>query len=181
MNGVLQPSRNENNNLTLTHNLHSLHYRSDGGGRDAYVYYNNGGLNSYQVSNKLKSDKIMSGRFLPSQNLKESFGCPARPIHYVSDGSGRDSYVCNNDGGFSNRSIVPRLYFDSTLRTYGKLGDYIKQRRRSSVISITGEKISNQNTSKVQTSQIDRSVAKSPVVLVAHPFKSRHGSQPWKT
>lgn len=56
---------NVNNNMTLTHNLHDLMYRSNGGGRDSYIYSNNGGIMSHDSPKNLKSDYLMSGRFLP--------------------------------------------------------------------------------------------------------------------
>lgn len=36
--GSFSATRNETNNLTLTKDLYSIRYRSDGKGRDTYIY-----------------------------------------------------------------------------------------------------------------------------------------------
>ena len=45
--GLIDPGKNVNNNLTLTHNLRDLRYRADGTGRDSYVHHANGGIMSH--------------------------------------------------------------------------------------------------------------------------------------
>ena len=42
--GVLEPGKNHTNNLTVTHDLHDIRYRSNGTGRDGYIHFNNGGM-----------------------------------------------------------------------------------------------------------------------------------------
>lgn len=126
-NGSFQPSRNETNNLTITSDLYSIRYRSDGMGRDSYVYHNNGGLMNYSPSAHKKSDLISSGRLIPNRPDRKGVGDPSRPVHYVCNGSGRDSYVFANDGGLTNpnKPCDPRIVFKQNLRTYHALDDYL--------------------------------------------------------
>jgi hypothetical protein len=42
--GVLEPTKNHTSNLTLSGNIHDIRYRSNGGGRDGYIHFNNGGM-----------------------------------------------------------------------------------------------------------------------------------------
>jgi hypothetical protein len=67
---------------------------------------------------------------LPSKPVRKGAGDPARPVHYVSDGSGRDSYVFANDGGFSNPNnpCDARIVFKQNLRKYEPIGDYLHRR-----------------------------------------------------
>ena len=62
------PQKDVNSNLTLTHNLHDVRYRSDGQGRDSYIYKNNGGIMSHDQPKELKSAHLMSGRFLSARS-----------------------------------------------------------------------------------------------------------------
>ena len=60
----------------------------------------------------------------------------AKSIRYKSDGSGRDSYACAGDGGFTNpgmSSVVgldPRIAFTRNLRNYGQDSEYLDRRNR---------------------------------------------------
>jgi hypothetical protein len=85
---------------------------------------------SHRQPNSLKSDYLMSGRFIAAKPDKRGVGDPARPVHYVSDGTGRDSYVVRNDGGLTNpnQPCDPRIVFKKNLRTYQPIGDYLPRR-----------------------------------------------------
>ena len=72
------------------------HYTTNGGGRDSYIYRDNGGFSSmyktaqwpekgtlYTVHKKAKPNPIMH----------------SKPIYYRADGSGRDQYIVTTSGG----------------------------------------------------------------------------------
>jgi hypothetical protein len=69
-------------------------------------------------SKNLKSEKLMSGRFLPTKKISPGGGDTARPVHYISDGKGRDTYITLTDGGLThpNRPCDPRVTFSKNLR-----------------------------------------------------------------
>ena len=57
-----------------------------------------------------------------------------RPKYYNQDGSGRDGYIMQNNGGFTNSSfnqvaIDPRITFKNALRQYQPNDDYLQRRR----------------------------------------------------
>jgi len=82
-------------NLGRTTKGNIVFYSSDGMGRDGYITYNDGGFwkdNIRQIT--LKPD-------YPKNNYKifHSLNHQAAPFNYYSDGSGRDSYVIQHNGG----------------------------------------------------------------------------------
>lgn len=109
--GLFAPTNNHNDNLTLSHNLREAKYRADGSGRDGYAHFSNGGLNiQYEPSKAIYQP---SGRFLPKVKVRKGCGDDAMPVHYKSDGSGRDYYIKLTNGGLTNpsRPQDPRLTF----------------------------------------------------------------------
>ena len=80
-----------------TYNKHDLmpkttFYRTNGTGRDTYIWYNNGGsvqnlLKNIGVRRAISFPQIPNGRPEP------------KSLHYFSDGSGRDRYITVSDGG----------------------------------------------------------------------------------
>jgi hypothetical protein len=72
------------------------HYMSDGQGRDTYIIRNNGGLCSEREPNPAKSTRYVTPRLYsgiptPHKNVPS--------LRYLSNGSGRDSYILINSGG----------------------------------------------------------------------------------
>ena len=69
----------------------SFHYKPDGGGRDTYILANNGGM--------ANTTKIMPG--MRSKSTGRGYS-PPKPVlqsphkRYVTNGSGRDTYVDDN-------------------------------------------------------------------------------------
>ena len=111
-----------------THNYADMQFRARGNGRDSYVYADNGGFFSPQ-------------RVAPNQNPPGSFPAPRHPRHgsvsprqaaaidiqrpkiYNQDGTGRDTYIMSNSGGFTTHGYVPvatdpRVIFKKSLRSY---------------------------------------------------------------
>lgn len=86
-------------------NWAGLRYPINGGGRDTYIYNDNGGNGAMYVPRQ--QDK--SSTFLPNVNRSPaaaqkftSASSMAKSIRYKTDGSGRDSYAVCGDGGFTN-------------------------------------------------------------------------------
>lgn len=92
-------------------------YPSDGLGRDRYIKYNNGGFW------KGREDEIALKPTYPNGTSAAyySLNHEAASLHYRSDGSGRDSYIIENDGGLV-RSFCPmsRFQLKDILRTPDK-------------------------------------------------------------
>lgn len=106
-----------------------LRYHINGGGRDTYIYQDNGGFNAMHNA---RQQERPSG-FLPKVNRSPDAGKrfasaydQAKSIRYKVNGSGRDSYCVVGDGGFSNpmRTVAldPRIAFKQSLRGYGQDG-----------------------------------------------------------
>lgn len=72
-------------------------YETDGCGRDTYISYNNGGF----CSKDAKEIKGKSSYPIYHKYTYHSLGHSAAPFRYYSDGSGRDSYILDHDGGLT--------------------------------------------------------------------------------
>ena len=107
-------------------NLRDLKYLSDGSGRDYYVVVDNGGLNS----SPKRKEYFVSGRPSNQQIFRKTHTDAAKLVHYKSDGTGRDSYICKTDGGFTfpNKPCDPRETFKNQVRRYNKLDCYQETR-----------------------------------------------------
>ena len=95
------------------------HFHSDGTGRDSYIVNNNGGLSVPRAwnqrdagTNLFSSNQTFAKRMSPSPRKE------AKPFEYRSDGSGRDSYILANSGGFKNKAfnLTGDKFFKATLR-----------------------------------------------------------------
>lgn len=51
-----------------------------------------------------KPSQLPSGRFLPAITARRGCGDSAMPVHYKSDGSGRDHYIKLTNGGLTSPS-----------------------------------------------------------------------------
>ena len=110
---------------------YKVHYTSDGSGRDTYVQWSAGGL--FKEFSPREQPK--NGHFVTMKRLRP----PAQPasvisptaIHYHNDGSGRDTYVSNTDGGLThnrNRLVDFRTAFRESLRKPDRLlTSYVKE------------------------------------------------------
>ena len=110
--------RNATTHINFTRNLHELKYRASGTGRDSYIYSNNGG---FGVQNTVAPNQNPSSRF-PVSRRQKSLSPPLastldtqRPRIYNVDGSGRDTYIHANNGGFTGFPMAacqdPRITF----------------------------------------------------------------------
>ena len=99
-------------------------YNTDGTGRDTYVGFNSGGfVTSYQPAAAQTSGtfgKTMSK--ISPQHIARGGGqgSPGKTIHYHVNGTGRDSYIHANHGGFmSNYSYMnDNQAYVASLRDY---------------------------------------------------------------
>ena len=73
-------------------------YTRDGTGRDSYISYNDGGFWK-DIDQKIKPKPKFP--FTPF-STQHSFRKNPMPLHYHSDGFGRDSYIFHNNGGLTN-------------------------------------------------------------------------------
>jgi hypothetical protein len=76
-------------------------YQNDGQGRDGYIKYNNAGFWKENIKQIYPKEKFTRPSFRVFHSLIKK---PPIWIYY-SDGSGRDSYVCYNDGGLIKNFI----------------------------------------------------------------------------
>jgi hypothetical protein len=70
------------------------HYGVDGTGRDGYINFDNGG--NYRGYHQLGNGKFERGEFPTSGRgrINSSYvPVEGRPLHYVGDGTGRDTYI----------------------------------------------------------------------------------------
>ena len=84
-------------------------YQTDGTGRDTYIANNNGGFTSaHAVGSVNKPGTFYVAQSRPlSRQQKQFQTLPGRkmsdvcPVKYQLDGSGRDTYIYSNNGGFT--------------------------------------------------------------------------------
>mmetsp|Transcript_2727 Transcript_2727/g.4640 ORF Transcript_2727/g.4640 Transcript_2727/m.4640 type:complete len:103 (+) Transcript_2727:204-512(+) len=96
------------------------HYVNNGGGRDSYIYMDNGGFTEKQKV--VKWPEVGSIQQKPIlQRPKPNPVMEAKTIFYRSDGTGRDQYINTTSGGQfgSTRSNFDyRDQFKHSLRDY---------------------------------------------------------------
>ena len=87
-------------------------YKTNGTGRDTYIYNDNGGFNKMYAPRQ----QAKPGGFLPGLDHKQFYQkekhphIHSKPIQYPQDGSGRDTYVKTTNGGFINPDLKYREY-----------------------------------------------------------------------
>ena len=101
-------------------------YKPDGHGRDTYARMNNGGntLMNYATA-KGQADgcdpqfRLRHGLGRHSHGQQQMSNSPSqKKFAYVQDGSGRDTYILNDNGGFyTDKKLAPYKYtFQERLR-----------------------------------------------------------------
>ena len=111
-------------NLQKPHPM-ALHYHTNGGGRDSYIYADNGGF-SYRDFNTAGLGYTDSGTMKPQKAYASPAGTVkllpkmGKPIHYVHNGQGRDSYISSTNGGFMSPGVTnpAKGTFFNQLRSY---------------------------------------------------------------
>ena len=82
-------------NLGRTTRTNIVFYSTDGMGRDGYITYNDGGF----WKNNIKKISLKPDYPRPKYKVFHSLIHKPAPFNYQSDGSGRDTYVVENNGG----------------------------------------------------------------------------------
>ena len=121
--------------LNRTFNPKYTTYGPNGSGRDAYIICQNGGLlpqekfivPSTGYHYRKGPTQLFSGSCRVSISPKKE----ASPLKYISDGSGRDSYVTRDSGGnIPQFHCVSNKTFFSSLRGSPKLAQPKKFRKK---------------------------------------------------
>jgi hypothetical protein len=74
-------------------------YKSNGDGRDTYISYNSGGFWKENIRPIVPKETFYRKPF----SIYRSWGKTPPIWTYHSDGSGRDTYVCYNNGGLMKK------------------------------------------------------------------------------
>ena len=90
-----------------------VNYRNDGGGRDTYISFYNGGFGNYKLSDTYLKEKTDSPKHEYHQNL--SLCKPFK--RYYTDGGGRDLYVYNSLRDLNDK-CKGNLRLNNILRSY---------------------------------------------------------------
>ena len=109
---------------------HDLMYHVNGTGRDTYIFNNNGGFAASKIHHIASSSQLRQ-KPSPSQSPIRQCIIESRPRIYVQDGSGRDGYILENNGG---NTCSGQIYnrksdklFQANLRNYERDGDYLNR------------------------------------------------------
>lgn len=129
---------NQTLNTSFTHNLHDMRYKTNHGGRDSYIQDSNGG---FTISNVIvpshQTTAMLPSLHTARQTSVSPRGAPAvdtqRPIHYKGNGTGRDTYIQSNNGGFTTHldggvAADARIVFKKNLRSYEPDATYLQRR-----------------------------------------------------
>ena len=109
-------------------------YQPNGGGRDTYIYNDDGGFNQMKVPRaQFKPGTLLVPDISHAKKFQQSKNpyIHSKPIQYPQDGTGRDSYVKITNGGLSSETRKDREFrqaFKANLRTYGRIPDYLERR-----------------------------------------------------
>lgn len=100
------------NTLNRTNHPKYTTYWGDGSGRDSYTIMNNGSLHALRDYRGSQYDGFkLSPRVSPRQAIARR---DERPVEYMPDGSGRDTYIINAYG--FKRNYRDPATFDSLMR-----------------------------------------------------------------
>lgn len=94
------------------------HYSTNGTGRDTYIGFNHGGNTVATFASPCASSGAFG--FSSATNLQKAPRSPEKTSHYNLNGTGRDTYIHSNHGGFvSNyRYVDDQKAYIKNLRNY---------------------------------------------------------------
>lgn len=112
-------------------------YSANGAGRDSYIYGNNGGFAPSREPCKIEA--LGTFAFLKQRPEHNLAGIHSKPVVYVNNGGGRDSYISSNSGGLRSeyRPAHGKRTFYSNLRQYDKIA---QPNRNKSHMATAGDK-----------------------------------------
>lgn len=99
-------------------------YNTDGTGRDTYVSKNSGGFTNMNApASAMRGGS--TGAYMPNVSAQHiarggGQGSPGKTLHYHVNGTGRDSYIACNQGGFASNYTYKndRDAYVNSLRGY---------------------------------------------------------------
>lgn len=93
-------------------------YSANGAGRDSYIYGNNGGF--CPPKEPCKIEALGTFAFLKQRPAEPMAHIHSKPVVYVNNGGGRDTYISDSSGGLraSYRPAHGQRTFYSNLRKY---------------------------------------------------------------
>ncbi|CDW85150.1 UNKNOWN [Stylonychia lemnae] len=119
----------------------TTNYQINGTGRDSYIAVNNGGFYaSYEPAKAADLGSFLSNKAKYAHNYNKQ--APQKYVFYTTNGSGRDSYIVNNNGGFYPSQTVAayRKQFFDQFRYYEKpVTNAYLARRNQSTYKVTSE------------------------------------------
>lgn len=76
-------------------------YQPNGGGRDTYIYNDNGGFAKIKEPRpQFHPGTMMDSQLAAAQRRRDKFPhIHSRPVNYNQDGTGRDTYIITGNGG----------------------------------------------------------------------------------
>ena len=109
----------------------TIFYNSNGSGRDSYILTNHGGMVAPRLPNIQPENGSMNCKEIHMRTISPTIH--SKPVHYASDGTGRDSYIVRSSGGFFQgyQPGSSKQSFYTNLRSYEPGKACFNQRRRS--------------------------------------------------
>ena len=87
----------------------AIHYNSNHGGRDSYIYGDNGGfsIQGFGSHEENYPGTMRQGKSYRAPDPSKKYSpVRSKPIHYHNNGTGRDSYIAMTNGGFMSPPMV---------------------------------------------------------------------------
>ena len=147
----------------------TLFYNSNGTGRDSYIWMNNGGHAFGREENKQPPPGTM--RLTETHNFYKSPYMHSKPVQYISNGGGRDSYICSSAGGLNN-PYAPGTMVDPFYCSLRSGGPSTKMRSLSTGYRPRRVPV-NKQRDLYQTSQGHLNTAQARVVMKQSYFQKR--------
>lgn len=96
-------------------------YHQDGSGRDTYIGFNSGGNTVSFLPSAAAQSGGLGGNYV-GPNIARKARSPEKTTHYNLNGTGRDTYIFTNHGGFASnyRYVDDQKAYVRSLRNYEK-------------------------------------------------------------
>ena len=116
---------------TFSNTAKSIFYNPNGTGRDSYIHSNHGGLSVMKENNTQPDCGAMDSREYHLQ--ASSPFIHSKPVHYSTNGTGRDTYISWSSGGLYSQDSPGsgKGTFYNTLRRYDRKGASFESPARS--------------------------------------------------
>ena len=103
---------------TFSNTAKTIFYNPNGTGRDTYIHSNHGGLSIPRMRNTQPEKGSMNCKELHMMTVSPFIH--SKPVHYHSNGTGRDSYIVRSSGGLYSEYVPgsSKNAFYTGLRQY---------------------------------------------------------------